>query len=206
MHDPSNSVMGAVWDALYQLIHRANTVISNGPNVTDNTAVRDRCVGEAKFLRAWAYFELVSQWGGVPLSTTPLAIASPDAYQPRSKEEDVYAFIIKDLQDAAAALPAQAGTDKGCATNAAAYALLGRVLMQKGDYAGAKTALLKVTGYSLRPRYLDNFELETEFNNESIFEAVFDDKGTNDFNWGGNGIGDGSAAVQTTVRIMEPKR
>jgi starch-binding outer membrane protein, SusD/RagB family len=201
VHDPSNSIMGAVWNALYVLIHRANTVISNGPNVTDNAAVRDRCVGEAKFLRAWAYFDLVSQWGGVPLYTSP--VSAPDAYQPRAKEEDVYAFIIKDLQDAAAVLPAQAGTDRGRATNAAANALLGRVLMQRGDYAGAKTALLKVTGYSLRNRYLDNFELETEFNSETIFEAVFDDKGTNDFNWGGNGVGDGPAAVQTTVRNQE---
>ncbi len=201
VHDPNNAVMVSVWDALYQLIHRANTVISNGPNVTDNTPLRDRCVGEAKFLRAWAYFELVSQWGGVPINTAP--VASPDAYQPRSKEDDVYAFIIKDLQDAATALPAQSGTDKGRATNAAANALLGRVLMQKGDYAGAKTALLKVTGYSLTSRYLDNFEIETEFNAESIFEAIFEDKGTNDFNWGGNGIGDGSAAIQTTVRNQE---
>lgn len=218
-HDPTNSVMNSFWNALYTLIHRTNTVIENGPNVTDNTTLRDRCVGEAKFFRGWAYFELVSMWGGVPLYTA--TVKAPDGFQPRAKEDDVYALIIADLQAAATVLPGKSGIDKGRATNAAANALLGRVLMQKGDYAGAKTALLKVPtsgadGYRLRDRYLDNFEagLPTptgtaalnesyEFNDESIFEAVFFDKGDNNFNWGGNGVGDGPSADQSTVRNQE---
>jgi hypothetical protein len=219
VHDPTNSVMNSVWNALYTQIHRANTVISNAPNVSDNTALRDRCVNEAKFLRAWAYFELVSQWGAVPLFTKPATGA--DSYQPRAKEDDVYALIIADLTAAAAGLPGKSGIEKGRATNAAANALLGRVLMQKGDYAGAKTALLKIPtsgadGYSLQSRYLDNFEAGAstptdggavdesfEFNNESIFEAIYFDKGNKNFNWGGGGIGDGAAGDQTTVRNQE---
>lgn len=202
VHDPNNAVMVSVWNALYVLIHRANVVISNGPNVQDNTALRDRCIGEAKFLRAWAYFELVSQWGGVPIYTSP--VTTPDSYQPRSKEEDVYTQIITDLQDASTVLPPQYGaSDKGRVTNAAAFAILGRVLIQKGDYAGAKEALLKITGYSLTDRYLDNFEEETEFNKETIFEAVFKDPSDNGFNWGGNGVGDGPTNPQSTVRNQE---
>jgi len=219
VHDPTNSVMNSVWNALFTLIHRANTVISNGPGVTDNTAVRDRCIGEAKFLRGWAYFELVSQWGGVPIYTTPATGA--DSYQPRAIEADVYALIISDLQAAATALPGKSGIEKGRATKAAANALLGRVLMQKGDYAAAKTALLNVPssgadGYKLTDRYLDNVEagLSTptdagkldesfEFNDESIFETIFVDKGNTNFNWGGNGIGDGAAGDQSTVRNQE---
>jgi starch-binding outer membrane protein, SusD/RagB family len=219
VHDPTNGVMNSVWNALYTLIHRANTVISRGPQVTDNNALRDRCINEAKFLRAWAYFELVSQWGPVPVYTTPATGA--DSYQPRAKEDDVYALIIADLTAAAAGLPGKSGIEKGRATNAAANAVLGRVLMQKGDYAGAKTALLKIPtagadGYRLVDRYLDNFEagLSTptndgkldesfEFNDESIFEAIFVDKGNKNFNWGGGGIGDGAAGDQTTVRNQE---
>jgi hypothetical protein len=206
VHDPTNSVLNSVWNALYVLIHRANTVIENAPNVTDNNAIKDRCVGEAKFLRGWAYFELVSMWGGVPVYTS--TVKTPDAYQPRSKEDDVYTQIIKDLQDAATALPGKSATDKGRATSAAANAVLGRVLMQKGDYAGAKTALLKIPvtgadGYALMSRYLDNFEEETEFNNETIFESVFNDKGNNDYNWGGKSVGDDPAANQSTVRNQE---
>lgn len=205
-HDPTNSVMNSFWNALYTLIHRANTVIENGPNVTDNTALRDRCVGEAKFLRGWAYFELVSMWGPVPLYTA--TVKSPSEFQPRTSEANLYTQIIKDLTDAAAALPGKSAIEKGRATKGAAYAMLGRVNMQKGDYAAAKTALLLIPttgadGYSLTSRYLDNFEVETEFNSESILEAVFFDKGDNNFNWGGNGVGDGPTANQSTVRNQE---
>jgi starch-binding outer membrane protein, SusD/RagB family len=203
--DPANPVMNAVWNSLYTVIHRANTVTDNAPLVTDNTALRDRLVGEAKFLRGWAYFDLVSQWGSVPLYKT--TVKTPADYQPKAKVEDIYAFIVKDLQDAAAILPGKSGTDKGRATAAAANAMLGRVLMQSGDYAGAKAALLKVPtsgadGYALAARFLDNFEEETEFNNESIFEMIYSDKGDNNFNWG-SGVGDGVSANQTTVRNQE---
>jgi starch-binding outer membrane protein, SusD/RagB family len=201
VHDPTNSVMGSVWSALYTVIHRANTVIANAPNVTDNNTLRDRCVAEAKFLRAWAYFDLVSQWGPVPVYTGP--VSNPTEFGPRMPEADVYAQILSDLNDAIPVLPPKGSTDNGRATNAAANVLLGRVQMQRGDYAAAKAALLAITGYSLVPRYLDNFEEETEFNNESIFEAVYFNPGDVGFNWGGNGVGDGTAGQQTTVRNQE---
>lgn len=203
--DPSNPVMNNVWNTLYTVIHRANTVTDNAPAVVDNAPLRDRLVGEAKFLRAWAYYDLVSQWGSVPLYTTTVKL--PSAYQPKAKIADIYAFIIKDLTDAATVLPGKSATDKGRATAAAANAMLGRVLMQTGDYAGAKAALLKIPtsgadGYTLTARYLDNFEEETEFNNESIFEIIYSDKGDNNFNWN-SGVGDGATADQTTVRNQE---
>jgi tetratricopeptide (TPR) repeat protein len=203
--DPANPVMNTVWSTLYTVIHRANTVTDNAPNVTDNAAVRDKLVGEAKFLRGWAYYELASMWGSVPIYTT--AAKTPTDYQPKSKVEDVFAQAVKDLQEAAAVLPGKSATDKGRATASAANAMLGRVLMQTGDYAGAKAALLKIPtsgpdGYSLTPRFLDNFEEETEFNNESIFEMIYSDKGDNGFNWG-SAVGDGASAAQTTVRNQE---
>ncbi len=55
--------MTSVWTGAYQMINRANLVISKAPNVTDDPALRDVVVGETKFLRAWAYFELVSNVG-----------------------------------------------------------------------------------------------------------------------------------------------
>ena len=100
--------------------------------------------------------------------------------------------------------PENHATDKGRATAAAANAMLGRVLMQKGDFAAAKAAFLKIPttgadGYSLTARYLDNFELATEFNPESIFEVVFVDKGDNNYNWGG----ESATEAQSTVRNQE---
>ncbi|NII27904.1 RagB/SusD family nutrient uptake outer membrane protein [Pseudoflavitalea sp. X16] len=200
----SNAVMNNVWNGLYTVIHRANTVIDNGPNVTDNAALRDRCVAEAKFFRGWAYFELVSQWGPVPLYIKQ--VTAPDQFQPRAAADAVYTQIFQDLKDAAAGLPATT-TDNGRATRGAANAVLGRAYMQKGDYANAKTALLAVNPgnsiYSLRDNYLDNFDEEHEFNSESIFEAVFFDRGDNNFNWGYTGDDQPNAQPQSTVRNQE---
>ncbi|WP_460551726.1 RagB/SusD family nutrient uptake outer membrane protein [Ferruginibacter profundus] len=210
---PANAVMSNVWSGCYQMINRANLVLGKAPAITDNIALRDRTVGEAKFLRGWAYFELVSQWGDVPLYTETVTSAS--GFRGKSPAADIYAFIIKDLTEAALALPATySASDNGRATSGAANALLGRVLMQKGDYAAAKTALLKVYGkYSLAPNYSWNFDGDTkddnnitvatghEFNSESIFEVVFVDKGDNNFNWGYNG--EGSTSPLSTVRNQE---
>ena len=213
---PSNSVMSDVWQGSYRMINRANVVLGKAPNVTDNISMRDRIVGEAEFLRAWAYFELVSQWGDVPLYTEPTT--SPTDFKGKSPAADIYALIISDLTDAAQKLQESYGsTDQGRATKGAANALLGRVQMQKGDYAAAKTALLQVVNsgkYSLVPNYLWNFDGDInadggaspltsghEFNSESVFEVPFVDAGTGNFNWGYNG--EGSTSPLSTVRNQE---
>jgi len=209
----SNSVMSNVWSGTYQMINRANLVISKAPGVTDNTTLRDRLVGEAKFLRAWAYFELVAQWGDVPLYSEP--VTAPTGYKGKSPAADIYTLIVGDLTDAVAKLPASYGSsDNGRATKGAANSLLGKVLMQKGDYAGAKAALLQVYGkYALVDNFQWNFDGDVkddngttvitghEFNAESIFEVVFVDRGDNNFNWGYNG--EGSTSPLSTVRNQE---
>ncbi|MEO6730059.1 MAG: RagB/SusD family nutrient uptake outer membrane protein [Ferruginibacter sp.] len=210
---PSNSVMTNVWTGAYQMINRANLVLSKAPGVSDNTALRDRLVGEARFLRGWAYFELVSQWGEVPLYTETVSSAS--GFKGKSPVAEIYAFIVSDLTDAALKLPASYGaSDNGRATKGAANSLLGRVQMQKGDYAAAKAALLQVYNkYTLVDNYLWNFDGDAkddnnvsittghEFNSESIFEVVFVDRGDNNFNWGYNG--EGSTSPLSTVRNQE---
>ena len=210
---PSNSVMTNVWTGSYQMINRANQVLAKAPGISDNTTLRDRLVGEAKFLRAWAYFELVSQWGDVPMYTEP--ITSATGYKAKSPAADIYTQIIADLTDAAQKLPASySASDNGRATQGAANTLLGRVNMQKGDYAAAKTALLKVYGkYSLVSNYAWNTDGDIlsdagasltaghEFNAESIFEVVFIDRNDNGFNWGYNG--EGSTSPLATVRCQE---
>ena len=211
---PSNAVMTSVWTGCYQMINRANLVITKAPDVKDDVTLRDRSVGEAEFLRAWAYFELVTMWGDVPLYTEP--ILTPTDYKAKSPAADIYALIISDLTDAASKLPEPGQeSQKGRATKGAANALLGRVQMQKGDYAAAKEALLKVYGkYSLVPDFSANFDGDVkygtnlslthagvEFNPESVFEVVFVDKGTNNFNWGYTG--EGATAEASIMRSQE---
>jgi starch-binding outer membrane protein, SusD/RagB family len=207
--DPTNPIIAKTWSSLYVMIHRCNTVIANGGNGQDNPSKTARVVGEAKFLRAWAYNELVTHWGPVPLILAPAT--SPSDYKPRASEADIYATMVSDLTAAVAALPGKSGypaSENGRATKAAANFLLGRVLMQKGDYPGAKQALLAIPtsgadGYGLMNRYLDNFEEEAEFNNESIFEVVYVDKGDNNYNWNNQQTGDGKGEPVSTVRNQE---
>ncbi len=207
----TNGLIGEMWTGSYQMINRANLVISKAPGITDNTALRDVTVGEAEFLRAWAYFELVAHWGNVPLYTEP--ITSPTDYKTQSPAADIYTLIISDLTDAASKLP-DVAADQGRATKGAAYALLGRVQMQNGDYAAAKTALLNDYGkYSLVSNFSDNFDGDVklgstqingtgkEFNAESIFELPFVDKGDDNFNWGYTG--EGPTADASIMRSQE---
>lgn len=209
----TNAQVNNIWTACYQMINRANLVIAKGPGVTDDVNRRDRVVGEAKFLRAWAYYELVSQWGDVPMYTEP--VTSPTGFKGKEPSANIYALILSDLADAAAKLPASyVGADLGRATKGAANALAGRVNMQKGDYAAAKTALLAVVNsnlYTLQP-FLWNFDGDVkqgsvqvttghEFNSESVFEVAFVDKGDNGFGWGGENTS--STAAGSTVRAQD---
>src|SRR5690606_24103361 len=132
----SNAIIGEVWPTYYGLILRANTVIDQAPAATGDEALKSRLVGEAKFLRGWAYFQLATLWGDVPLyKTTPLAT---EDVAPRSPKNDVYAFAIEDLKAAEASLPpSYTGNDIGRATKAAAQAVLGQLYLQRGDYTEA---------------------------------------------------------------------
>ena len=165
------------WQHHYGAIFRANQAIANVPNIDMETALRDRLVGEAKFIRALLYFNLVNLYGGnIPLITEP---SEPDTRPASSTEADVYTQIETDLTDAAAALPpSYAGADVGRATRGAALALLGKAHLQQRDWAAAATALQTVTtlGYDLIPNYAENFTAANENNRESVFEVQFGDR------------------------------
>lgn len=202
-HDSGNSVMGTVWLAYYRLIHRANSVVDNSTEVADIAAAdKARLLAEARFLRAYAYYELVSCWGGVPLYKN--YVLTVDGSLPRSTDAEVYAYIVAELKEIQGQLPATYNAaNQGRATKGAAQMLLARVFMQQGDYANAKTELLKVYDsnlYALVDNYNDNFLEETEFNRESIFEVNFYPSG-GVYNWDGDG--NGATAGTETVRTQE---
>lgn len=197
-NDPANFVAKSVWNGWYAVIHRANVVIEKAADIfMDSETRRERLVGEAKFLRAWAYFDLVSLWGGVPLYNEYVKDLSGS--NPRATVDEVYASIISNLQDAIAALPLNySGENIGRATQGAARAMLAKVYMQRGDYASAKNRLQEIIDsnqYWLVDNYNDNFLEETEYNAESVFEVGFMDSNSN-FNWGNN---NGDAIGQETT-------
>jgi hypothetical protein len=166
-----------IWQHHYQAIFRANQVTDRVPGINMDVATRDRIVGEAKFIRALLYFNLVNLYGGnIPLITTT---PGPSDRPASSTETTVYAQIEKDLNDAAAVLPpSYSGADVGRATKGAAIAMLGKAQLQEKNWAGAATTLAKViamTQYDLMPNYADNFTDASENNKESVFEVQFGD-------------------------------
>ena len=66
-------------------------------NYTDGRNQKKRILGEAKFLRAWAYFYAVRLWGDIPIVTTPQTATSEDFYPERKPQEEVYKLIVQDL-------------------------------------------------------------------------------------------------------------
>ncbi len=203
VHDPANGLTNSIWRGWYRTIHRANVIIEKGPTVANMpTATRDRLVGEARFLRAWAYYELGVFFGGVPIYKE--FVKSVEGSAPRSTQKEVFDLVIADLKAAEPALPASYNANnQGRATKAAAQTLLARTYLQLGDYNSAKTELQKVVSsglYKLVDNYLDLTNEEGEFNSESIFEIVYAPSG-GAYNWGGDS--DGSAVQEETVRTQE---
>ncbi len=92
------------WDGWYRVIAQANLVLDKVPGITPmDAAEKKRILGEAQFLRAWAYFDLVRLWGDVPLITKPQTASSTDFYPSRTAQETVYKQITDDLTAAEAA-------------------------------------------------------------------------------------------------------
>ena len=181
--DASNGLISQAWKGLYRTIHRSNLVINTLPDkVSDQLSQADvnLLVGEAKLLRSWAYFELITYWGNVPFSTTTVEDFTGGVPLADS-EEVIRNQILEDLAAAEAVLPsvtAYRGTENlGRATKGTAQTMLGRAHMYFGDFAAARTALQKVIDsgdYALAPNYEDNHREETENNIESIFEVAFE--------------------------------
>lgn len=187
--DATNSVIRDVWRGWYRLIHRANTVIVKAPEIkTINENLRKHRIAEAKFLRAWAYYELVINWGKVPVYTE--YVTSLEGFKPRAEISEVYAQIFKDLTEAKADLSDAANVDGGRATKYAAAALLAKAYLQQGDYAKAKSELSFIVNsgkFSLSEKYMDNFIEEVRINNESVFQINFGGGDAYSFIWNGDG-------------------
>lgn len=133
------------WDYYYAAINRANTLIDKleASNIPDNA--KAKIDGEARFLRALFYFNMVRLFGGVPLyvkATTDLSSSN----QPRNSEEEVYAQIVTDLETSVTELSPYSEGDHaaGRATSAAATALLAKVYLQQRKWENAAAEAKKV--------------------------------------------------------------
>jgi hypothetical protein len=202
--DASNPLVEANWRGWYRIIHRANLVLENASQATDDITedLRNRVIGEAYFLRGLAYYELSTLWGGVPLMT--VSAVSPEG-SPRSSQEESFDQAKNDLNEAISRLPlksAYSGSDVGRATKGAAQAVAAKLALFRGDYAGAKAFLSEIINsgqYDLTARYSDNFEEENENNIESVWEIQFSE----DFGANGGWNADGTDIAEVTFRGQE---
>ena len=183
----SHSYVQSVWASAYDAINRANAVLDHVPNIDMDATLRDRIVAEAKFLRALHYFNLVRLFGDVPLKLHETSGLDSLAL-PRSPAADVYAQIVKDLQDAIAVLPSAKtykGTDIGRASKGAAKTLLAKVYLQRagtgvGTAADWQASLdlsrqVQADGdYSLVPDFKSLFDFIGGTVKEQNSEVIFD--------------------------------
>jgi starch-binding outer membrane protein, SusD/RagB family len=175
-----NPIIQIMWAQCYFGILRANLVVEKTPLVVVmNPAIRNRSLGEAKYLRALYYFHLVRLFGDVPLYTNAIT-AEESSTITRSPKAQVYAQIIVDLKSAETLLPnTTTGDNKGRATAGSAKGLLASVYLTLGDKVNAATKAKEVIdnaatyGYGLWTDYADNFKLATENGKESLFEVQY---------------------------------
>lgn len=130
MSDTQDSAPTWYWP--YKNIRNCNIFIQNAQNpdlCTIDRDLADRLTYEARFIRAYLYFEMVKRYGGVPLITVPQELTD-DLFVKRTSTKDCFDFIINELKACAEGLPASfSGDNLGRVTKGAAKAFLGRVLL-----------------------------------------------------------------------------
>lgn len=171
-----NAITSAWWRTSFQIINRANAVTSNVPDIEMNPEVRASIVGEARFLRALAYFNLVRMYGEVPVITRETE-SFEDINQPRAPVDSVYAQIIRDLENAEGVLPVSYDADnEGRATVGAAKTLLAKVFLTREQWQQAADKAQEVIDsgtYALFENYAHVFLPEFENGQEHIFSVQF---------------------------------
>lgn len=186
-----NGFVAGHWNNSYEVINQVNLVIDNLAIVTSSTAEQNRIEGEAKFLRALTYFDLIRLFApayqagggntqaGVPLHLNGIIDYSGDLSIARSSVEEVYTQILSDLSDAIANLPA---ANDEFADQSAARALQARVYFQQGNYAGARDAandVLTNSGHSLATSYAGAFNNDADGVEDIFAFQVTSQTGTN---------------------------
>lgn len=190
---PSTSETTGMYKAMYIGIFRANQVINYAPQIKNiDETKRAQIVAEATFLRGLNYFNLVNEFGSVPIFTD-LVKESADYFKEKSTEEEVWKQVIADFQAAATSpLPEiYPSALKGRVTKNTAIAYLGKSYLYLKDWAKAEEQFSKLVnnesanGFGLLDDYAQLFDGKHENSKESVFEIQFSRQGGATI-WGGN--------------------
>ncbi|MFT4030836.1 MAG: RagB/SusD family nutrient uptake outer membrane protein [Siphonobacter sp.] len=177
----SQTQIGQLWNSLYRMIFRANVVIDRAtvwnPSSTTDQEKAKQYIAEARFLRSYAYFNIVNLWGRAPLYTSYDSTVANN-YPSRASVESIWSFIENDLTQAAADLPVSydAATGLGRATQGAALALLGKSYLYQKKWAQAQATLSQLTAapyaYALDTNYDNLFSSTNQSSAENIFQVM----------------------------------
>jgi hypothetical protein len=173
-----NATVNDIWNAIYDGINRVNVILERVPPLTDlDDAEKSEILGEAHFLRALHYHNLVKLYGDVPIVLTPVKNLTEALNEAgtvaRSPAADVYTQILADLGDAKSLITSTEPTTQ--ATVGAVDALTARVQLYRQDYAAAGAAADAAidAGYSLADAYGDLFDADGQDTPEDIFKVTF---------------------------------
>jgi len=202
----SNTIPRSFWSDYYQGISRANVLLAKLPAVPMEEALKERYAAEAKALRAYYYFHLVTMFGEVPFYTTNLT--SDQFYTiEKSQTSIIYAQIEQDLTQAIEALPPSLdlANEAGRFSKGAAQALLGKVYLYQNKNSQAVPLFAEVNGTpgqtnqygnKLLANFADLWVVENKFNTESILEAQYTNKSSSTWDNWGSGSDEGNSLNQ----------
>jgi len=202
VHEADNPAIKDVWHALYRIVNSSNSLINNISEVEN----KERVVAEAKFFRAYAYFELVTMYGAVPYYTVN-ATTKAEESKPRTDVSSIYSAIETDLTEAIAALPLKSelpSLQKYRISKGSAQSLLGKVYLYQEKYPQAHQVLQLVIDseeYGLEADYSTIWLKENRAGLESVFEVLYTSQNGHD--WGGPW--DGTAESNFMVILMGPR-
>jgi hypothetical protein len=206
VHVADNPVVAGVWEGFYKTVNASNAIINSTDPSND---FRAQIVAEAKVLRAYNYFELVTLFGDVPFYFENPA-STADYHKPRTPKADIYAAIEQDLVDVIpvlllkSELPEQ---QKFRITQGAAQAILGKIYLYQDKWAEAHGVLSDLiakegTEFGLEDDFGDVWKRVSEYGPESVFELVFTSH--EGYDWG-NFPWDGGAESNPHVQLMGPR-
>ncbi|TVZ57336.1 putative outer membrane starch-binding protein [Lutibacter sp. Hel_I_33_5] len=200
---PSNVSISSVWDHFYRTIALSNLVIENIKD--SNLSNKNTALAEAKFLRAWSYFELTTMFGDIPLRLT-VPTSTEEFGIAKSSRADIYNQIELDLNDAIGSLPDKSvlGTSYKV-SKGAAQALMGKVLVFQGKYGDAIpffSSVINNPAHDLEATPADVWSINSEFGKESLFEIGFVSTSARD--WGNIAWG-GRTESNLHIQLMGPR-
>ena len=168
--EATNGIVRDYYASFYNTIFRANVVLDN-LDVIEDASLSAAFEGEAKFIRAYAYFNLVRLYGDIPLVDRVISILETEVQYTRVATSSVYDLIVSDLTTAVGSLD---NTYRTRASKAAAQGLLAKVYLTLGNYTAAQLLCedLMGAGYSLEDNFQDIFYNES--NDEVIFAIGYE--------------------------------